>query len=206
MKGNIVLASRSPRRLELLARIGVTADVRPADIDESPRPGESPPATALRLAEAKARSVRADDHVVLAADTIVSVADQQLGKPTDDDDASRMLRLLAGRTHEVTTAVAVLDGGRVRTQLSTTHVRFRQLTDDEVGWYVASGEWRDKAGAYALQGRAAAFVESIHGSHTNVIGLPLDIVVHLLRDAGCTLLAPDHDGPPTLAGRGEDEA
>lgn len=201
----IVLASRSPRRLELLARIGIEPQVRPADVDESPMPGESPVATALRLAGAKAAAVALDGEIVLAADTIVALGDEQLGKPADGDDARRMLRTLSGRTHEVTTGVALLADGRQQTQLSTTHVRFRDLTDDEIDWYVATGEGTDKAGGYALQGRAAAFVEAIHGSHTNVIGLPLDVVIRLLRGAGVTVPAPQTDPPSTLAGPGEDE-
>lgn len=201
----IILASRSPRRIELLARIGIDALVRPADIDESPQAGESPVATALRLARAKAEAVALDGEIVLAADTIVALGEQQLGKPTTEDDARRMLRLLSGRTHEVTTGVALVSDGRQQAQLSTTHVRFRDLTDDEIAWYVATGEGTDKAGGYALQGRAAAFVESIHGSHTNVIGLPLDVVIRLLRTAGVAVLAPRPGAPSTLATRGEDE-
>lgn len=187
---NLVLASRSPRRLALLARLDLDPSVRPADVDETPHPGESPTATALRLATVKAEAVAADGEIVLAADTVVAIGNEQLGKPSDDEDARRILRTLSGVTHEVVTGVAVIADGRMRTQLSTTHVRFRDLTDDDIDWYVATGEGQDKAGAYGLQGRAAAFVESIHGSHTNVIGLPLDVVVRLLRDAGLQILSP----------------
>jgi septum formation protein len=201
----IVLASRSPRRLELLARIGIEPQVRPADVDESPLPGESPVTTALRLARAKASAVARDGEFVLAADTVVALGEQQLGKPEDGDDARRMLRTLSGRTHEVTTGVVLVVDGRPQTQLSTTHVRFRDLTDDEIDWYVATGEGADKAGGYALQGRAAAFVESIHGSHTNVIGLPLDVVIRLLRAAGVAIPAPQPGPAPTLGGSGEDD-
>jgi septum formation protein len=189
----IVLASRSPRRLDLLARLDLDPVVRPADVDEAPTPGESPAATAVRLAAAKATAVTAvdaDDEVVVAADTVVALGNQQLGKPRDDDDARRILRTLSGATHEVVTGVAVIANGRTSTRVSTTHVRFRDLSDDDIDWYVATGEGRDKAGAYALQGRAAAFVESIHGSHTNVIGLPLDVVVRMLREVGIAILSP----------------
>ena len=205
MMPTIVLASRSPRRLELLGRIGIDPQVRPADVDESPLPGESPVATALRLARSKASAVARDGEIVLAADTVVSLGEQQLGKPSDPDDARRMLRTLSGRTHEVTTGVALVADGRLQAQLSTTHVRFRDLSDDEIEWYVANGEGEDKAGGYALQGRAAAFVEAIHGSHTNVIGLPLDVAIRLLRAAGVAVPVPEQGRPSTLAGRGEDE-
>lgn len=207
MTERIVLASRSPRRLHLLERIGIRAVVRPADLDETPQRGESPPMTALRLAKAKAAAIVADpDEVVVAADTVVALGTEQMGKPLDDDDARRILRRLSGMTHEVTTAVAVTTGDRAVAQLSTTHVRFRDLTDREIDWYVATGEGRDKAGAYGLQGHGAALVDAIHGSHTNVVGLPLEILIRLLRDVGVTVLSPELPPVPTLPQRGEDHS
>jgi septum formation protein len=189
----LVLASASPRRRELLARLGLDPVIRPADIDETPSPGEDPHDLVVRLAAAKAATslARGDaQDLVLAADTEVVLDGQVLGKPRDRDDAARMLRRLAGRSHEVVTGVAVRRCGTARTTRVTTEVRFRPLCDAEIAWYVATGEPEDKAGAYALQGAGAALVERIDGSDTNVIGLPLAETVTLLRQVGMDPLVP----------------
>jgi septum formation protein len=189
----LVLASASPRRRELLARLGLDPLIRPADIDETPRPGEDPHDLVVRLASAKAATslARGDaEEVVLAADTEVVLDGQVLGKPRDRDDAARMLRRLAGRSHEVVTGVAVRRGGTARATRVTTEVRFRPVSDAEIAWYVATGEPDGKAGAYGLQGAGAALVERIHGSDTNVIGLPLAETITLLRQVGMDPLAP----------------
>ena len=173
----LVLASASPRRLELLAQIGLTPDlIDPAEIDETPQPGETARLLALRLARAKAQAVavRRPDAVVLAADTVVAVGRRLLGKADDAADAKRMLALLSGRAHRVLSAVAVAaPGGRVAARLSETRVRFKRLTDAEVDAYLAGGEWAGKAGAYGVQGAAGAFVIALNGSYTGVVGLPL---------------------------------
>jgi septum formation protein len=189
----LVLASASPRRRELLGRLGLDPLIRPADIDETPRPGEDPHDLVVRLASAKAATslARGDaEDVVLAADTEVVLDGQVLGKPRDRDEAARMLRRLAGRSHEVVTGVAVRRGGTARATRVTTEVRFRPVSDAEIAWYVATGEPDGKAGAYGLQGAGAALVERIHGSDTNVIGLPLAETITLLRQVGMDPLAP----------------
>jgi septum formation protein len=192
----LVLASASPRRAELLARLGVQPEIRPSAVDETPRAGESPSDLVARLAGAKAvagaRAVSGggSDEVVLAADTVVVCDGTTLGKPADRDEARAMLTSLSGRTHEVTTGVAVLRGAISAATRVTTRVTFRTLTDDEVAWYLATGEPDDKAGAYGLQGAGAALVARVDGSDTNVIGLPLTETVDLLRDVGVDLLRP----------------
>ncbi|MEM9726770.1 MAG: nucleoside triphosphate pyrophosphatase [Pseudomonadota bacterium] len=189
----LILASASPRRLELLAQIGVTPDeVAPADIDEAPRPGEAPRAYAARLASEKADAVlcrrpRAGDLLVLAADTVVFAGRRILDKPGDIEIARRTLRLLSGRRHRVATAVALVSTRRRWTRLVETVVRFRRLDQDEIERYLASGEWRGKAGCYAIQGRAAAFTPSINGSYSNVVGLPLAETAGLLQAAGVAM-------------------
>lgn len=188
----LVLASGSPRRAALLARLGWAPEVRPADVDETVRRGETPEALVVRLARTKAATVAAgrDDEVVLAADTEVALDGRVLGKPHDDADAAAMLHALAGRTHAVVTGLAVVRGGACRTDLVTTHVTFRTLTDAEVAWYVGTGEPAGKAGGYGLQGAGAALVARIEGSDTNVIGLPLAATVALLRTVDLDLLGP----------------
>ncbi|HYG66966.1 MAG TPA: Maf family protein [Anaeromyxobacteraceae bacterium] len=184
--GVLTLASQSPRRRELLAELGIALEIRPARTDETPRPGERPRDYVARVARAKARAVHGD--VVLAADTTVAIGDAILGKPEDDADAARMLRALADRTHEVLTGVCVRTAaGAEREAVVATEVRFAPLTDAQIDWYVATGEPHDKAGAYAIQGVAGAFVEAVHGSVTNVIGLPLAETIALLRAAGLAL-------------------
>ena len=186
----LVLASASPRRAELLARLGLHPDVRPAEVDETPLPGERPEALVTRLATTKARAVSLGDHeVVLAADTTVALEDVALGKPRDDAEAATMLQQLSGRTHQVHTAVAVRRDGHEVAALATTEVTFRQLSAGEVAWYLATGEPHDKAGAYALQGAGAALVTAIDGADTTVIGLPLATTVQLLRQIGVEVLS-----------------
>ena len=176
-----------PRRLDLLARIGVVPDaVDPADIDETMLPGELPRLHVTRLAAAKAAVIagRHADAVVLAADTIVAVGRRILPKTEDEAQARDCLTLLSGRRHRVLTAVTVIAGGNARHRLSTTIVTFKALTVAEVDAYIESGEWRGKAGGYAIQGRAEAFVRFLSGSHSGVVGLPLFEARNLLLGAG----------------------
>ena len=179
----IVLASASPRRAELLRSAGIDFDVQPANVDETIAAGESPSEYVSRLAEAKARLVYERDvrRTVLAADTAVVVDAHILGKPLDDADASRMLRMLSGRSHEVLTAVSVFHPGQiVDTRVDATTVEFAPLADADIAWYVSSGEPMDKAGAYAVQGLASRFVTRIEGSYSNVVGLPVALVYQML--------------------------
>lgn len=186
-----VLASASPRRLELLAQIGVTPDaVRAVDIDESPLPREAPRACALRLACAKAAAaIKSPGEIVLAADTVVAIGRASLGKPADAAEAAVFLRRLSGRRHRVITGIAVAGPGGMRSRAVETVVRFKSLSDREVSDYVASGEWRGKAGGYAIQGRAAAFIPWISGSYGAVVGLPLTETLGLL-EAASSAVAP----------------
>ena len=183
----IILASASPRRAELLGAAGIAFDVVPANVDETPRAGESPEPYVRRLADAKVRDIasRTRDRVVLAADTTVIIDGQMLAKPRDEDDAKRMLYLLSGRVHEVLTAVAVYCGSLMAgplVEVERTEVEFAPLTEFEIDWYVATGEPRDKAGAYAIQGYASRFVTRIDGSYSNVVGLPIALVYQMLKD------------------------
>jgi len=191
----LILASASPRRATLLRQAGYTFVVEPADVDESESAGEAAPEYVIRVAALKARTVAArfPDDMVLAADTTVEVDGVMLAKPADDADAERMLRLLSGRAHEVLTGVVVIRAGVESAAIVATRVRFRPITPAEITWYVASGEPHDKAGAYGVQGLAARFVESVEGSYTNVVGLPLGEVRKLLAAAG---LAPRDSGRP----------
>jgi septum formation protein len=175
----LILASASPRRAELLAAAGIDFDVIPADVDETVHAGETPEGYARRVSEAKARAVLARSHgrPVLAADTVVVVDGHILGKPADDADARRMLRLLSGRVHDVLTAVTLDEA----TETETTAVELVPLSDEEIAWYVASGEPHDKAGAYGIQGLASRFVARIDGSYSNVVGLPIALVYKLLK-------------------------
>jgi septum formation protein len=173
----LVLASASPRRLQLLRQIGLVPEaVDPAEIDETPLEGETARRLALRLARAKAATcaARHPDAFVLAADTVVAVGRRLLAKPADEGEARRMLSLLSGRAHRVLSAVAAhAPGGRAGARLSETRVKFKRLTGAELAAYLASGEWDGKAGAYAVQGRAGAFVADLSGSYSGVVGLPL---------------------------------
>ena len=187
---HLVLASTSPRRRELLARIGLTPSrIVAPEIDETPLKGESPRAYVARLAESKACAVeRAADEVVLAGDTTVAVGRRILEKPVDEADLRRMLALLSGRRHHVYSGVCVVDAdGRARARVADTVVAFKRLTPAEIDWYVASGEGMGKAGGYAIQGRAEIFVRFLSGSHSNVVGLPLFETRALLTAAGIPL-------------------
>jgi septum formation protein len=180
------LASVSPRRRELLAQIGVPHVVTGAHIDESVHPGERPHDYVQRMARTEAQTVREQDPSlpVLAADTTVVLDGQIFGKPVDRADALRMLGLLSGRTHEVLTAVALAATADLEMRVSVSAVRFRALAADEIGAYWDTGEPRDKAGAYAVQGLGAVFIESLSGSYSGVMGLPLFETSELLRAAG----------------------
>lgn len=183
----IVLASASPRRIDLLSGLGIVAEVVPADVDETNLPGESPHDYVMRVALDKAHAVvdSTSGAVVIAADTSVVVDGAILGKPVDTTDAVRMIRELSGLTHQVLTAVVVIDAGRIEhSVITSTEVTIAELTDDEIEWYVATGEPFGKAGAYAIQGIGGFLVESIDGDPSTVIGLPLRATVELLRAAG----------------------
>ena len=195
----LVLASASPRRAEILAALGIPFEVEPSRVEETLRPGEDAVSAASRLAREKARGVaRPGGAPVLGADTLVFLGSAILGKPSDEIDARRMLSLLSGRTHSVVTGVALLSGGVLFEESVISRVRFAALSDEEIAWYAGSGEPRDKAGAYAVQGSGARFVESVEGSASNVIGLPARAVYVLLRQAGLLALAL----PSGAAGRG----
>lgn len=186
----LVLASTSPRRRELLARIGLTpARIAAPEIDETPLKGELPRAYVARLAESKALAVaRAADEVVLAGDTTVAVGRRILEKPVDEADLRRMLGLLSGRRHHVWSGVCVVGpDGKPRVRVVDTIVAFKALSAAEIDWYVASGEGMGKAGGYAIQGKAEVFVRFLSGSHSNVVGLPLFETRALLSSAGVPL-------------------
>ena len=182
----VVLASGSPRRRQLLNLIGIAHEVRPPNIDETMRPRETPRRHAERLAREKASAIaiRDPDLITIGADTIVVINRKVLGKPRDKEDAARMLALLSGREHVVTTAVAVSRGKKLRSAVEEVKVRFRRLRDDEIEAYIATGEPMDKAGAYGIQGYGATIVERIEGDYFAVMGLPIVRLVGLLRDVG----------------------
>jgi septum formation protein len=180
----LILASRSPRRAELLSAAGYEFDIVPADVDETPRAGETPAEYTLRVARAKAERVITNGRdaagIVLAADTVVVVDGRMLGKPSERADATAMLRSLSGKAHDVLTAVVVQTGTRRIEEVVTTRVWFQPLSERDIAWYLASGEPEGKAGAYAIQGRAARFIDRIEGSWSNVVGLPVSTVHRLL--------------------------
>lgn len=179
----LVLASRSPRRQEILRRAGIAFRVEPADVDESRIAGESPWEHVLRLAEAKATAIEAGPgEIVLGADTAVVVDEEILGKPEDSEAAAWMLRKLSGREHAVLTGVCLRRGAELRRDVESTRVRFAELTEREIEEYVASGEPLDKAGGYAIQGLASKFVERIEGCYFNVVGLPVALVYRRLKE------------------------
>lgn len=182
----VILASQSPRRRELLSLVGITHEVRPADIDESVHPGELPVPHCERLARDKAHTlaITNPDAVVIGSDTIVVVDGDILGKPRDRDDAIRMLTRLSGRAHTVHTAIAVAHAGATHSAVETVAVQFRALTREQIEAYVDSGEPMDKAGAYGIQGLGATIVERIDGDFFAVMGLPLSRLITLLRDLG----------------------
>lgn len=187
----LILASASPRRAELLRAAGYTYDIVVANVDESVRPGESPSAYLRRLAADKSAAALTRGHmgpplhadvVILGADTAVVVDDEILGKPRDDRDVAKMLRRLSGRTHQVLTGISLRQGACKVGRVETTNVVFRALSAEDVAWYVASGEGRDKAGGYAIQGLASRFVQRVDGSYSNVVGLPVACIAELLSE------------------------
>lgn len=182
----LVLASASPRRRDLLGQIGVVPDrIVSADIDETPLPAEPPRVCALRLARAKAAAVDAPGCHVLAADTVVAAGRRILPKAEAETDARACLSLLSGRRHRVFTAVVLRAAdGRRRERVAVSIVTFARLTREQIDAYVAGGEWQGKAGGYAIQGVAAAFIRYLSGSHSNVVGLPLFETAQLLRGTG----------------------
>ena len=182
----LVLGSASPRRLELLAQIGIVPDdIRPADINEAPLPRELPRPYCARMAHEKVLAVPAgDNEIVLCADTTVALGRRILGKPADASEAAQFLLALGGRRHSVITAVAVRCGARLWRREVVTAVKFNRLSDTELNTYLDSGEWQGKAGGYGIQGLAGAHVPWISGSFTGVVGLPLSETAHLLQAAG----------------------
>jgi nucleoside triphosphate pyrophosphatase len=185
-----ILGSASPRRLELLAQIGVTPDdVRPPDINEDPKPGEGPRAYCRRIAHDKALAVRADDDddLILCADTTVALGRRILGKPRDVDEAAEFLLTLSGRRHRVITAVAIRRGDRLWEKDVVSQVKMKRLSDAELNTYLATGDWQGKAGGYGIQGRAGALIPWISGSFTGIVGLPLSETAGLLQAAGFAL-------------------
>jgi septum formation protein len=194
LKPKLVLASASPRRLTLLGQVGIEPDaLRPSSVDETPKKGEMPRALAMRLARAKAEEARdavandreIADAYVLAADTVVAVGRRVLVKPRFLEEAVATLQLLSGRAHRVLTAICLITPeDRLRVKLVDTRVRFKRLSKEEMEAYIASREWRGKAGGYAIQGLAGCFVQKISGSYTNVVGLPLTEVVNMLIGEG----------------------
>ena len=186
-----ILASASPRRVEILRTLGLDFAVRASDIEEKLIQGESPQHYVMRAATAKAEAVARDfqSGIVIAADTEVVIDGLPLGKPEDGEDAARMLRAISGRWHAVMTGVAVVDveSGRSAVDHEKTLVRFRDLSEAEIDAYVASGEPSDKAGAYAIQGRGMLFVTEIAGNYQNVVGLPVPLLERLVRQIGAHL-------------------
>lgn len=195
----LVLASASPRRSELLARVGLRFAVVPSDLPEEVLPGEAPEQHVLRLARGKALQVAQRDTVAgrwfLGSDTVVVRDDDILGKPRDAEEAATMLAALSGRRHRVLTGIAVHDRqtGTTMAEVVATAVRFKELTEREIAGYIASGEPFDKAGAYAIQGLGAALVRDIEGSYTNVVGLPLCEILEMLEGLGAARLFEEED-------------
>jgi septum formation protein len=182
----IILASKSPRRAEILRTAGWEFEAIVAAIDETRAPDEDAVSYVKRLAETKAKTVagRVSSGLVLGADTVVVIAGEILGQPRDDEDARRMLKLLSGEWHEVLTGVALVRAGNSGEKLvehETTRVRFAELSNQEIDWYVATGEPRDKAGAYAIQGKGGIFINEIEGDYFNIVGLPVRLVYELAR-------------------------
>lgn len=187
----LILASSSPRRAELLRAAGIDFTIRSADIDEAIRPNEPPRDYVVRLSREKAHAVVRGDELALGADTTVVIDGEIAGKPVDAEEAGRMLRALSGRWHEVLTGVTLTRGDRIVSAVSSTRVKFAELSGAEIEWYVSTGEPMDKAGAYAIQGHASLFIERIEGSYSNVVGLPMQLTYELARRMGVELLRID---------------
>lgn len=183
MKSSFVLASASPRRKQLLTEAGFKFDIIPAEIDESPRQNETPYDYVLRLSLEKAQAVKSD-LPVLGADTVVSIGGALLGKPVDREDAFKMLKRLVGRTHLVHTGVSIVYGTKRESIVTATEVIFINATDEQLLNYIDSGEPMDKAGAYGIQGQGAFLIESINGSYSGVVGLPVEETIQLLTKFG----------------------
>jgi len=183
LKDKLILASQSPRRAEILTSVGWPFEAIPADIDEIRFESEDALSYVLRLAQTKAETVaaRVASGRVLGADTVVVVDQEILGQPCDDDDARRMLSLLSGKWHEVVTGVALVSKSQTSVAHQTTRVRFAELTSEEIEWYISTGEPKGKAGAYAIQGQGALFIQEIEGDYYNVVGLPVRLVYELVR-------------------------
>ncbi len=186
---HIVLASASPRRRELLERLGWHFDVVPADVEELKIPGEVPSAMVMRLARLKGESVAASypESLVISSDTTVALGSEIFGKPKDDDDALRMLRALSGHTHSVYTGLAIFWRGRSLCSCDCTQVTFRELSPQSLKSYTATGEPRGKAGAYAIQGLGGLMIQSIHGDYSTVVGLPLCLLGRMMEELGFSL-------------------
>ena len=181
----IVLASASPRRAEILRTVNWPFETLPLNIDETRQPGEDASTYVQRLARAKAEAaaLRSPDSLIVGADTTVVIGDQILEKPDDHHDARRMLRQLSGHWHKVLTGVAIINASELRVAYETTEVKFAVMSQDEIDWYVSSGEPMDKAGAYAIQGRGARFIEGIRGDYFNVMGLPVRLLYEMVRES-----------------------
>lgn len=188
MRNKLILASSSPRRVDLLAQIGITPDaILPADIDETPIKGELPRDLCVRLARQKAEKIAAQNAgaIILGADCVVAAGRRVLDKPKDEEDARQTLETLSGRRHSVYGGLCVIDAqGNIRTRLCETKVTFRRLSEEEISAYVAGRDWEGKAGGYAIQGVAATFAKFISGSHSNIIGLSLYDAAAMLKTAG----------------------
>ena len=184
----LILASASPRRAEILRTVGWPFETQAVRIDESRRAGEEAVAYVERVARAKAEAaaLRVQGSTILGADTVVVIENDVLGKPRDDEDARRMLRLLRDRWHQVLTGVALINGetGSSKVAHEITEVRFAAMSADEINWYVATGEPQDKAGAYAIQGQGARFIKEIRGDYFNVVGLPVRLLYELMNEGG----------------------
>lgn len=178
----LILASASPRRAELLTAAGIEFTVRATDVDETLLPGESPADYVLRLSRSKALAVARPGDLVLGADTTVVIHDEIAAKPIDHADAKRMLRALSGQWHDVLTGVTLLRDDMILSDVDTTRVRFVEISDSELDWYVNTGEPMDKAGAYGIQGLASRFVERIEGNYANVVGLPVEMVYRMIKE------------------------
>ena len=191
MQPALVLASGSPRRAQILTALGLPFRVSVSNVDETLLPDETGPAAAERLARAKAQAVGERETLpVLAADTVVVCEGRILGKPAAPDEAAQMLRLLSGRTHEVVTGVCLFARGQARSGIERTAVKMAPMSAEEIRWYAATDEPYDKAGGYHVDGRGSLFIESVHGSASNVAGLPVRLVFQLVREAGLHLGLP----------------